>query len=72
MAGMTALKRYRKAHKLTLDEMGRELGVTGQTVWRYENGRRMPRPRELPIISEKTGIPIADLVPQDDSCGAAA
>ena len=70
MAGISALKVYRKARKLTLGEMGREFGVTGQTVWRWENGRRAPRTSELPIISEKTGIPIADLVPLPDGVAA--
>jgi transcriptional regulator with XRE-family HTH domain len=68
MAGISALKTYRKARKLTLSDMGREFGVTAQTIWRWENGRRAPRTSELPVISRKTGIPIADLVPS----GAAA
>lgn len=72
MTGISALKRYRQQRKLTLDELGRELGVTGQTIWRYENGKRTPRPRELPVISEKTGIPIADLVVPARSESAAA
>lgn len=61
MAGIAALKNYRQAHKLTLEQMGKELGVGGQTIWRWENGRRAPRHRELPLIAEKTGIPIAEL-----------
>jgi transcriptional regulator with XRE-family HTH domain len=72
MAGISALKAYRKARKLTLRDMGREFGVTGQTIWRWENGARAPRSRELPVISEKTGIPIADLVTPDDWNRAAA
>jgi len=73
MTGISALKNWRKARKLTLDEAGREFGVQGQTIWRWENGKRAPRRSELPMISEKTGIPIAELiVPQSEDHGAAA
>ena len=33
---------YRRARGLTLQSLGRKLGVHWETVWRWENGKRTP------------------------------
>jgi transcriptional regulator with XRE-family HTH domain len=36
------LRTYRKQRRITLDEMGRAVGVTGVTVHRWETGKARP------------------------------
>lgn len=47
---------YRRTRRISQEALGKELGVTGQTVWRWENRLRVPRHRDVPGISEKTGL----------------
>lgn len=56
MVGLTALRQFRKQRGLTQKALGKELGVTGQTIWRWENGSRAPRRRDWIQITEKTGL----------------
>ena len=58
-----ALKTYRLSRKLTQQELAQELGVTDVTVSRWETGARKIDLRELPSISEKTGLPKSALRP---------
>lgn len=44
------LKYYRKARKLTQDELGEILGVSGQTIYKYENGITFPPAETLEKI----------------------
>lgn len=62
MVGEHPLRLFRKGRGLTQEALGKELGVTGQTVWRWENGTRAPRRRDLPRITEKTGLSPAELL----------
>ena len=62
MADSHPLWAYRKSRGLTQEALGKELGVTGQTVWRWENGSRSPRRRDLSRIAEKTGLSPAELL----------
>lgn len=50
------IKVYRRENGLTLVQAGELLGVSEMTVWRWENGRRTPRRRELQKIKAEFGI----------------
>jgi len=50
------LKQFREENGLTQQELGKELGVSENTVWRWENGVRSPRPKLMPRIIQKTGL----------------
>lgn len=57
------LRKYRKDRSLTQEALGKELGVTAQTVWRWETGSRRIDDDLLSIVAEKTGIAKALLRP---------
>jgi len=63
MIGSQALRQYRQARGLSQAALGKELGVTGQTIWRWESGSRRIEDGLLPAIAEKTGIPVRLLRP---------
>lgn len=63
MAGAHPLRKYRLSQKLTQEALGKELGVTGQTVWRWENGDREIGRDQLAKITKLTGIPARQLRP---------
>lgn len=56
------LARYRAERGITQEALADELGVAGQTVWRWENGERTPRPGVAVRISRHTGIPVGELI----------
>lgn len=56
------LARYRAERHITQEALASELGVWPLTVWRWENGKRTPRPRDAKRISDHTGIPVGDLI----------
>jgi transcriptional regulator with XRE-family HTH domain len=62
MAENHPLAKYRASRHITQEALASELGVAAQTVWRWENGSRTPRPRDAMRISEHTGIPVGDLI----------
>lgn len=62
MSMIHPLRQYRKANKLTLDQVGRRLGVTGATVSRWEMHVRNPGHDDLKKIEQEFGIPIAEIV----------
>jgi transcriptional regulator with XRE-family HTH domain len=47
---------------LTLDDLGEKLGIKGQTIWRWENGRNTPPADAIPVIAEVCGVPPHDLL----------
>lgn len=63
MAGTHPLRKFRLSQKLTQEALGKELGVTGQTVWRWETGDRQIRRDKLAKIAKVTGIPARQLRP---------
>jgi len=63
MAETHPLKVYRETRNLTLTALGRELGVSGVTVGRWESNQRAIGPKILPFVSAKTGIPAKELRP---------
>lgn len=62
MVGKHPLAVYRDEKGLTQEALGKELGVTGQTVWRWENRTRAPRRRDVPRIAEVTGLSPAEVL----------
>lgn len=63
MADKNPLKAFRKAHDLTQEALGKELEVSGQTVWRWESGDRKISRSLLTKVSDYTGIPARELRP---------
>jgi transcriptional regulator with XRE-family HTH domain len=62
MAANHPLVKYREQHGMTQEALGRELGVTPVTIWRWEHRKRTPRREDAARISEKTGIPTLELL----------
>lgn len=56
------LARYRRDNDLTQEALASKLGVWPLTVWRWENGKRTPRPKDAKRISDHTGISIGELI----------
>lgn len=56
------LKTYRAEKGITQAELADDLGVWPLTVSRWERFDRTPRLKDAKRISEKTGIPVADLL----------
>ena len=63
MRDMSALAEYRKAQGLTQDDLGKRLGVSRETVNRWECRRRVIAIEMLPKIARLTGIPAKSLRP---------
>lgn len=61
------IARYREARGLTVGDLATRIGVSRTTVWRWENEKRRPDDRLLPIVSKVTGIPILDLMNLDEA-----
>jgi transcriptional regulator with XRE-family HTH domain len=50
------LKTFRTREGLTQGQLADMVGVTRETVTRWENGTRNPDEEKLAVIAEKTGI----------------
>jgi len=50
-----SLDEYLKAHNLTDEEFGERIKRSRMQVFRYRNGRQIPRPAVMKRISEVTG-----------------
>lgn len=57
MTQLVALKDYRKARGITQAQLAIELGISTNTIWRWESGERRVDRELLPDVSAKTGIP---------------
>lgn len=42
--------------------VGAAVGVSAQTVWRWEHGERAPRPKHLKLLKDKFGIDPAAII----------
>lgn len=56
------LRKYRRQEELTQGDLAKRLGVTRETIWRWESGHRFPKRRLWPLIQEVTGITPEELV----------
>lgn len=65
MSTIHPLRAYRERHNPPLDrtQLAKMLGVTAASVSRWESGKRRLDETIVSAISEKTGIPVADLRP---------
>ncbi|BAQ85722.1 DNA binding domain [uncultured Mediterranean phage uvMED] len=54
MAKSIKLEQYRQSKKLTHKKLGDLLGTDQSTAYRWCNGERIPKPKHMKIISEKT------------------
>lgn len=63
MAGDHPIRKYREATGKTQEALAKELGVSPNTVWRWEAGERKIETAKLPKVSELTGIPKRELRP---------
>lgn len=60
---MEKIRTWRKAHKLSIEEAGELVGVSGVQWSRYETGKRRIPAENLKAVSEATGIPPHELRP---------
>ena len=56
------IRRYRKKHDLTQEALAERLGVTYQSVSRWENGTTYPDLELLPAISETLSVTVDELI----------
>ena len=50
------LRDAREALRMTKREFARQVGVTGNTAWSWENGRTQPNPDKLLVIASVLGL----------------
>jgi transcriptional regulator with XRE-family HTH domain len=50
------LRDAREARRMTKREFARQVGVTENTAWSWENGRTQPNPDKLPVIASVLGL----------------
>ena len=62
------LKTYLDDAKLTLDEFGKRVGVSGVTVHRWATGKNRPAWEVLPKIAQATSgaVTAADFLPSEN------
>jgi transcriptional regulator with XRE-family HTH domain len=58
----TPLRRWRHRRGITQAQLAELCGVTGNTIARYEEGRRIPRGAQLDRLIELTRLPTDALV----------
>lgn len=54
---------YRRRHHLSLDALGRRVGVTRTTVSRWEKGDRKIKADLVEKVADETGISVQELRP---------
>ena len=59
---MENIKVIRRKKNMTQNELARLVGVSPQTVFRWEQGQRSPRAEELQRLAEVLGTPVAYLM----------
>ncbi len=60
-------RKRRRWLERTQDEIGVAVGVTGQTISRWENGEREPRSSELKLWARALGLAPAELLSEPDA-----
>lgn len=71
MIGET-IKKYRKDMKLTQDELGGKVGVSGVAIMRYEKNQREPSLEVLQRIAEVFNATVSDILYSDEESKAKA
>lgn len=54
-------KIYRESKCLTLEEIGKRVGVTKPTVQKWESGAAKPRPQKVYALAKVLGISVVDI-----------
>ena len=68
---MQRLRELRRLRVLTLRELEEESGVSYNTIWRLESGRRQARPSTIRKLAAALGVEASELVvPAEDSGNA--
>lgn len=57
------LRRYRKDHELSLEQLASNVGATAATISRIETGRQKPGIDLLQRLRDETKIPVEQLRP---------
>lgn len=63
MSAISAITEYRKARGLSQEEFAESIGVSRPTVNRWETGARKIGGKRVPVVAQRTGIPVSDLRP---------
>ncbi|HFU3983530.1 TPA: XRE family transcriptional regulator [Streptococcus suis] len=61
------IKDYRKANKLTMEELGNRIQVGKSTIANYEKGFRTPRQKNLLDLASAFGVSVDDFFPYSES-----
>lgn len=66
---MTLGERIRTARKgkYTQEELAEMIGVHVNTLRRWERGKRSPDAKVIPILAEKLGVSVSDLMEDDET-----
>ena len=56
------IKAAREKAKLTQEELGKKIGITGVAIMRYEKGQRNPKLETLQRIAAALNVPVSDLL----------
>ncbi len=56
------LKALRKSKRMSRDELGKRLGVTGAAVYKWETGKAEPNVATLQALSEMYGVTVDELL----------
>lgn len=62
---MNSLKKIREVAKMTQAELAEKIGVSRQSIVRYENGNCEPRASELSKMAEVLGCSVDELLRDD-------
>lgn len=61
------IRRRRMERRLSLRELGRDVGVSGNSVSGWERGRRVPAPEHLPALAKALRIRRSTLIERADA-----
>lgn len=60
-----SIRRARTNAGLTQEQLARQIGVASMTVSRWERGKHEPLAHQWREISQATGVPLEELLPED-------
>lgn len=60
------IKKLRENHKLTQDELGNKLGISGKTVSSWENGRSEPKMGMVEKMANIFGCKKSDIIDEEE------
>ena len=66
MRKSTPLRNFRRARTLNQDELARLLGISQQTLSKYESGHLVPSPDVQARLASILGVSVDALLPRDE------